>query len=126
MIFIPNGTTLLLLDQHKYVQVIFRQPLICERYERRSILMTCNHPFSEWDKIFKEPTMAVAAVDRLVHHARIIELMGESYRKKEALNRQKLTTKSAISKAENNAISSNGAIESQEEAQKKIEVKNGT
>ena len=121
----------LILDDFGYVQkdkdeteMLFE--LICERYERRSILITCNHPFNEWDKIFKEPTMAVAAVDRLVHHARIIELMGESYRKKEALNRQKLTTKNPPSKAQNKAVASGGVTESQEGEEEKVGVISGS
>lgn len=82
----------LILDDFGYVkkekdetEVLFE--LICERYERRSLLITCNQPFSQWDEIFKDRSMAIAATDRIVHHARIVELSGESYRKKEAMNR---------------------------------------
>ena len=58
--------------------------LICERYERRSLLITCNHPFQEWDQIFEDKKMAIAAVDRLVHHATLIDIQAESFRKREA------------------------------------------
>ena len=56
--------------------------LIAERYERKSIALTANQPFSEWHQVFAEPAMTVAAIDRLVHHATILELNVESYRRK--------------------------------------------
>ena len=59
--------------------------LIAERYERRSLITTCNQPFSEWNQIFPDPAMTVAAIDRLVHHATILELNTESYRRRSAL-----------------------------------------
>jgi hypothetical protein len=46
---------------------------------------TCNQPFSEWDQIFPDPAMTVAAIDRLVHHATFLELNTESYRRRSAL-----------------------------------------
>ena len=62
--------------------------LICERYERKSLMITCNQPFQEWDQIFEDKRMAIAAVDRLVHHANILELQAQSYRKKKAMERK--------------------------------------
>ena len=59
--------------------------LIAERYERRSLITTCNQPFSAWDEIFPDPAMTVAAIDRLVHHATILELNTESYRRRAAM-----------------------------------------
>jgi DNA replication protein DnaC len=56
--------------------------LIAHRYERGSLIITSNHPFSEWGSIFVDETMAVAAADRLIHHGYIFEVTGESYRKK--------------------------------------------
>jgi len=50
--------------------------LLAERYERRSVVITSNLPFSKWDSIFKDPITAMAAVDRLVHHSTILELNG--------------------------------------------------
>jgi len=80
----------LVLDDLGYVRkdqaetnVLFE--LIAERYERRSLITTCNQPFSEWDQIFPDPAMTVAAIDRLVHHATILELNTESYRRRSAL-----------------------------------------
>lgn len=63
--------------------------LLAERYERRSVVITSNLPFSQWDKIFKDPLTAMAAVDRLVHHSTILELNGDSYRAKEAKKKRK-------------------------------------
>jgi DNA replication protein DnaC len=80
---------LLLLDDFSYVRrdqtettVLFE--LIAERYERKSIALTANQPFSEWNQVFPEPAMTVAAIDRLVHHATILEMNVESYRRKAA------------------------------------------
>ena len=79
----------LILDDVAYVtkdqaetSVLFE--LISARYERRSLLITANQPFGEWGKIFPDPAMTLAAVDRLVHHATIFELNVESYRRKAA------------------------------------------
>ena len=63
--------------------------LISDRYEKKSLIITCNHPFSDWDTIFKDKTMAVAAIDRLVHHSKILQINCESYRRSEALKRSK-------------------------------------
>jgi DNA replication protein DnaC len=62
--------------------------LISTRYERRSLLITANQPFGEWGKIFPDPAMTLAAVDRLVHHATIFEMNVESYRRRVAADRK--------------------------------------
>jgi DNA replication protein DnaC len=80
----------LILDDIGYVQhdrdemeVLFT--LLAERYERRSVVITTNLVFSEWTRIFKDPMTTMAAIDRVVHHAVILDLMSlESYRVKEA------------------------------------------
>lgn len=54
--------------------------LIAARYERKSLAITANQPFSGWDQGFAEVAMTLAAVDRLAHHATIFELNVESYR----------------------------------------------
>lgn len=59
--------------------------LIAHRYETGSLIITSNQPFSEWDKIFADPSMTVAAIDRVVHHSTIIEIQAESYRKRQAI-----------------------------------------
>ena len=58
--------------------------LIAERYERKSIAITANQPFSGWDHVFAETAMTLAAVDRLVHHSNIFELNVESFRRRSA------------------------------------------
>ena len=80
---------LLILDDIGYVQqepeeveVLFT--LMAERYERRSLLITSNLVFSEWDRIFKNPMTTAAAIDRLVHHSVILEFDVPSYRTAEA------------------------------------------
>ena len=76
---------LLILDDIGYVQqdaeeieVLFT--LMAERYERRSMLITSNLMFSQWDRIFRDPMTTAAAIDRLVHHSVILELAVESFR----------------------------------------------
>jgi DNA replication protein DnaC len=85
---------LLILDDLAYVtkdqaetSVLFE--LIGARYERRSMLITANQPFGEWNKVFPDPTMTLAAVDRLVHHATIFEMNVESYRRRVAMERKR-------------------------------------
>ena len=85
---------LLILDDIAYVtkdqaetSVLFE--LIAARYERRSLLITANQPFGEWGKIFSDKAMTLAAIDRLVHHATILEMNVESYRRKAALKRKR-------------------------------------
>jgi len=75
----------LLIDDLGYVQqsreemeVLFT--LLAERYERGSVLVTSNLPFSKWEQIFKDPMTTAAAIDRLVHHSVIVELNVPSYR----------------------------------------------
>ena len=75
---------LLILDDIGYVKkseqetsVLFE--LIAHRYEYRSLLITANQPFGDWDTLFPDKIMAVAAIDRVVHHATIIKVDGESY-----------------------------------------------
>jgi DNA replication protein DnaC len=85
---------LLIVDDLGYVKkseaetsVLFE--LIAHRYERKSLLITANQPFSQWDTIFSDSMMTVAAVDRLVHHALIIDIQAESFRKQAAVRRSK-------------------------------------
>lgn len=91
---------LLVLDDLSYVRktqaetsVLFE--LIAARYERRSLLITANQPFGEWDSVFPDKAMTVAAIDRLVHHATILEMNVESYRRRTALERTPTETEEA-------------------------------
>ena len=63
--------------------------LISARYEQRSLLITANQPFGEWGKIFPDPAMTLAAVDRLVHHATLFELNVDSYRRRAAMDNKR-------------------------------------
>ena len=83
------GYEVLILDDLGYVQqsreemeVLF--VLLAERYERGSVLLTSNLPFSGWESIFKDPMTTAAAIDRLVHHSVIVELNIPSYRAEQA------------------------------------------
>ena len=85
---------LLILDDIAYISkdqaetsVLFE--LIGSRYERRSMLITANQPFGAWSKVFPDQAMTLAAIDRLVHHATILEMNVESYRRRAALERKR-------------------------------------
>jgi DNA replication protein DnaC len=85
---------LLILDDIAYVSkdqaetsVLFE--LIGSRYERRSMLITSNQSFGDWGKVFPDQAMTLAAIDRLVHHATILEMNVESYRRRAALDRKR-------------------------------------
>ena len=82
----------LIVDDIGYIQqdreemeVLFT--LLAERYERRSVLISSNLVFSQWDRIFKDPMTTACAIDRVVHHATILELTGSSYRSEAAKQR---------------------------------------
>jgi DNA replication protein DnaC len=84
-----GGYDAMLIDDLGYVQqsreemeVLFT--LLADRYERGSVLLTSNLPFSRWEEIFKDPMTTAAAIDRLVHHSVIIELNLASYRMEQA------------------------------------------
>lgn len=84
-----DGFDAVILDDIGYVQqnrdemeVLFT--FLAARYERRSVIITSNLVFSAWDRIFKDPMTTAAAIDRLVHHAVILEMAGPSIRAEEA------------------------------------------
>lgn len=88
-----DGYDVVIIDDIGYIQqdrdemeVLFT--FLAERYERRSVMITSNLVFSQWDKIFKDPMTTAAAIDRVVHHAIIVELTGPSIRDEEARARQ--------------------------------------
>lgn len=83
----------IIIDDLGYVQqnreemeVLFT--LLAERYERGSLMMTSNLPFSKWEAIFKDPMTTAAAIDRVVHHSVILELNLPSYRMEAAKKRK--------------------------------------
>jgi len=63
--------------------------VVSRRYEQKSLVVTTNLPFKQWDTVFPNAACAVALIDRLTHHAEIITIEGESYRKREAEQAQK-------------------------------------
>ena len=78
-----------IIDDIGYVQqsrqemeVLFT--FLADRYERGSLMITSNLPFSKWEQIFKDPMTTAAAIDRLVHHSVILELNIDSYRMEQA------------------------------------------
>lgn len=84
---------LIILDDITYAQkdqaetsVLFE--LIARRYEARSLAIAANQPFSAWDRVFPDQAVTVAAIDRLVHHATILEMNGESFRRRAAASRR--------------------------------------
>ena len=79
---IQHGARSYLQQSREEMEVLFT--LLAERYERRSILISSNLVFSQWDQIFKDPMTTMAAIDRLVHHAIILEFDGASLRAKKA------------------------------------------
>jgi DNA replication protein DnaC len=86
--------TLLAIDEVGYLgydahaaDLLFQ--VVSRRYEQKSIVITTNLPFKQWDTVFPNAACAVALIDRLTHHAEIISIDGESYRKREAEQAQK-------------------------------------
>jgi DNA replication protein DnaC len=84
---------LLILDDIAYAQkdqaetsVLFE--LVARRYETRSLAIAANQPFSAWDRVFPDKAVTVAAIDRLVHHATILEMNVDSYRRRAAVARR--------------------------------------
>lgn len=95
-----NKYEAILIDDIGYVQqsrsemeVLFT--LLAHRYERGSVMITSNLPFSQWEKIFQDPMTAAAAIDRLVHHSIILELNLPSYRLEHAQNQNNHAKKEA-------------------------------
>ncbi|MEI4234669.1 ATP-binding protein [Roseovarius sp. D22-M7] len=84
---------LIILDDITYAQkdqaessVLFE--LIARRYETKSLAIAANQPFNGWNRVFPDQAVTVAAIDRLVHHATILEMNGDSYRRRTAADRQ--------------------------------------
>ena len=91
-----DGFAAIILDDIGYLQqsraemeVLFT--FLAQRYERKSVLISSNLVFSQWDRIFQDPMTTAAAIDRLVHHAIILEMTGPSFRTEQAKERQQPT-----------------------------------
>lgn len=94
-----DRTDLLIVDELGYLsfsrsgaELLFQ--VFADRYERRSLLITSNLAFSEWDQIFQGERMTAALLDRLTHHCHIFEMNGESYRFRESMTEKKNKRKS--------------------------------
>ena len=70
---------------HRHADLLFE--LISRRYEQKSTLITTNRPFAEWGEVFPGAACVVSLIDRLLHHAEIVAIEGDSYRLKEAQER---------------------------------------
>lgn len=88
-----DGFAAIIVDDIGYLQqsraemeVLFT--FLAERYERKSVLISSNLVFSQWDRIFQDPMTTAAAIDRLVHHALILEMTGPSFRTEQAKTQQ--------------------------------------
>ena len=110
-----------LLDDFSYVTYVTKDQaetsvlfeLISARYEQRSLLITANQPFGQWDKIFPDPAMTVAAIDRLVHRATIFELNVESYRRRTAIENKRTRQRAAaadVDTADQSAAAPSAAV----------------
>lgn len=89
-----NRPTLLVVDEIGYLSYDNRNAdlffqVVSRRYEQKSLVLTTNLAFSDWPTAFPNATSATALIDRLVHHAEVIAIEGESYRRREAENDKK-------------------------------------
>ncbi len=92
---------LLVIDEVGYLSYSNRHAdllfeIVSRRYEEKSTLVTTNRPFSEWDQVFPNAACVVSLVDRLVHRSEILSIAGESYRLKEAEERQQKRRKGTL------------------------------
>ena len=104
---------LLVIDEVGYLSYSNRHAdllfdIVSRRYEEKSTLVTTNRPFSEWSEVFPNASCVVSLVDRLVHHSEIIAIEGESYRLKEAKERQQQKA-AGRKRRKSNAASKKGA-----------------
>lgn len=95
---------LLVIDEIGYLSYSNRHAdllfeIVSRRYEERSIIVTTNRPFAQWSEIFPNASCVVSLVDRLVHHSEILQIEGDSYRAKEARERNASSNKRARKKS---------------------------
>ena len=88
-----DRTDLLICDELGYLsfsrtgaELLFQ--VFADRYERKSLLLTSNLPFSDWGQIFQGERMTAALLDRLTHHCEIFQMNGESYRFRESMKKK--------------------------------------
>lgn len=90
-----TGPRLLIIDELGYLPIdkeganlLFQ--IVSQRYERGSIILTCNRAFKDWGHIFHDNIIASAVIDRLIHHSEVVKIQGESYRVKDRKTKRKL------------------------------------
>lgn len=112
---------LIILDDISYARkdqaetsVLFE--LIAKRYENRSLAIAANQPFSAWDRVFPDHAVTVAAIDRLVHHATILEMNVDSYRRRAAVDRS--VAKADLAATASSDTADNSATESLNHSQR--------
>ena len=98
---------LLVIDEVGYLSYSNRHAdllfeIVSRRYEEKSTLITTNRPFAEWGEVFPNAACVVSLIDRLVHHAEIIHIDGESFRLKEAKERTEQRKKLRAARKTNN------------------------
>jgi DNA replication protein DnaC len=110
-----DGFAAIILDDIGYLQqsraemeVLFT--FLAQRYERKSVLISSNLVFSQWDRIFHDPMTTAAAIDRLIHHAIILEMTGPSFRTEQAKERQQQVPGTA-NDTQNSHLSTENVIE---------------
>ena len=93
------------------MEVLFT--FLAERYERRTVIITSNVVFSEWDRIFKDPMTTAAAIDRIVHHSVILEMTGPSVRADaaEQAKREAATTVTGSTKGKHSTNEVDGEVQ---------------
>ena len=96
---------LLVIDEVGYLSYSNRHAdllfeLISRRYQHKSTVVTTNRPFAEWGEVFPNAACVVSLIDRLVHHAEVVAIEGESYRLKEANERAEQRAKRRRKKTE--------------------------
>jgi DNA replication protein DnaC len=96
--------TLLAIDEVGYLSYDSRMAdllfqVVSRRQDGKSMIVTTNRPFAEWKEVFPNATSVVALVDRLVHRAQIVSIQGESYRLKEAREREAARTRKRAAKS---------------------------
>lgn len=94
---------------NRHADLLFE--VVTQRYQERSIVLTTNKPFGEWNEVFPNAACVVTLIDRLVHKAEIVQIEGESYRLKEAKERaERRSGKRRKDKTERQPLASEGAV----------------
>ena len=88
------------------MEVLFT--FLSERYERKSVIITTNLVFSEWKRIFKDPMTTMAAIDRVVHHSVILDMMSVESFRAEAANHQHVQEQAEVTQKPAEMVATGG------------------